>query len=250
MIAEDEARYSRQMKLDCIGEAGQEKIMRSRALVIGMGGLGSPASLYLAAAGIGQLTLCDFDVVEVSNLQRQIIHRHDSVGELKVNSAKKTLQALNPDCHVGVIDHELDEQELREQITAADIVLDCCDNFQTRFAVNRNCVDTHTPLVTAAAIRMEGQILDYIPHSDGPCYQCLYSGDYENAQTCEVEGVLGPVVGVMGTMQALHTLLILTGNTQQLVGKLLLFDGQNMQWQQVQLPRNPQCPACGSHQTG
>ena len=247
MIPEDEARYSRQMKLGCIGEEGEQKILASNALVIGMGGLGSPSALYLAAAGIGKLTICDFDVVETSNLQRQVIHRQDSVGELKVNSARKTLQSLNPDCQVEAIDHELDDEELRQQISAANIVLDCCDNFQTRFAVNRACVDAKTPLVSAAAIRLEGQIISYIPDSDGPCYQCLYSDDYENAQTCEVEGVLGPVVGVMGTLQALNALLILTGNTEQLVGKLMLFDGLNMQWQQVQLPRNPVCPVCSAN---
>lgn len=245
MIPDNEARYSRQMKLSSIGEQGQEKILQSSALIIGMGGLGSPSALYLAAAGIGKLIICDFDVVEESNLQRQIIHRQDSVGELKVVSAKKTLLALNPGCDVVTIEHELDEQDLLQQIDQADIVLDCSDNYPTRFAVNRFCVQTKTPLVSAAAIRLEGQILNYIPDANGPCYQCLYSGEYENAQTCEVEGVLGPVVGIMGTLQALDALLILSGNTQELVGKLLLFDGLNMQWQQVQIPKNPGCPVCG-----
>lgn len=246
MIPEDEARYSRQMKLASIGEQGQEKILQSTALIIGMGGLGSPSALYLAAAGVGKLKICDFDVVEESNLQRQIIHRHDTVGELKVHSAKKTLQALNPECEIEAIEHELDEEDLKAQIRQSDIVLDCSDNFPTRFAVNRYCVQSKTPLVSAAAIRLEGQILNYIPDTDGPCYQCLYSDEYASAQTCEVEGVLGPVVGVMGTLQALDALLILTGNTQELVGKLLLFDGLNMQWQQVQIPKNPGCPICNT----
>jgi len=148
-----------------------------------------------------------------------------------------------------VIDRELDEQELKSFITKADIVLDCSDNFPTRFAVNRFCVKTATPLVSAAAIRLEGQILSYIPGSnehgsENPCYQCLYSGEYENAQTCEMEGVLGPVVGVMGTLQALQALLILSGHTEEIAGKLLLFDGLNMQWQQVKIPKNPNCPVC------
>lgn len=246
MIPEDEARYSRQMKLASIGEPGQEKILQSTVLIIGMGGLGSPSALYLAAAGVGTLKICDFDVVEESNLQRQIIHRQDTVGELKVISAKSTLQALNPECKVQTIDHELDEKELEQHIRESDVVLDCSDNFPTRFAVNRLCVHHQTPLVSAAAIRLEGQILNVLPDTDGPCYQCLYSDEYASAQTCEVEGVLGPVVGVMGTLQALDALLILTGNSDQLVGKLLLFDGLNMQWQQVQIPKNPACPVCNS----
>jgi adenylyltransferase/sulfurtransferase len=244
MIPEDEARYSRQMKLACIGEQGQEKILQSTALIIGMGGLGSPAAMYLAAAGVGRLKICDFDVVEQSNLQRQIIHRDDSVGELKVHSARKTLQALNPDCEVETITYEMEQKDLQKHISQADVVLDCSDNFPTRFAVNRFCVQSNTPLVSAAAIRLEGQILNYIPGTDGPCYQCLYSDEYASAQTCEVEGVLGPVVGVMGTLQALDALLILTANTRELVGKLLLFDGLNMQWRQVQVPKNPDCPVC------
>lgn len=244
MIPEDEARYSRQMKLASIGEQGQEKILQSTALIIGMGGLGSPAALYLAAAGVGKLKICDFDVVEQSNLQRQIIHREASVGELKVISARKTLKALNADCEIETIQHEMGKKELKQHIKESDVVLDCSDNFPTRFAINRICVKTGTPLVSAAAIRLEGQILNYIPGADGPCYQCLYSNEYADAQTCEVEGVLGPVVGIMGTLQALDALLILTGNTQELVGKLLLFDGLNMQWQQVQIPKNPACPIC------
>lgn len=244
MIPEDEARYSRQMKLASIGEQGQEKILQSTALIIGMGGLGSPAALYLAAAGVGKLKICDFDVVEQSNLQRQIIHREASIGELKVISARKTLKALNADCEIETIQHEMGKKELKQHIKESDVVLDCSDNFPTRFAINRICVKTGTPLVSAAAIRLEGQILNYIPGADGPCYQCLYSNEYADAQTCEVEGVLGPVVGIMGTLQALDALLILTGNTQELVGKLLLFDGLNMQWQQVQIPKNPACPIC------
>ncbi len=245
MTPNDEARYNRQIKLAQIGEAGQQKLLQSRALMIGMGGLGSPAAMYLAAAGIGALTLSDFDVVEESNLQRQIIHQNRNIGDLKVRSAQQTLLDMNPQCQVEAIEHQLDEQELEQQIQRADIVLDCSDNFPTRFAVNRFCVAHQTPLVSAAAIRLEGQIMSYIPGVDGPCYQCLYSDQYEHAQTCEMEGVLGPVVGVMGTLQALQALLILTDNYQEMIGKLMLFDAINMQWQGVKLPRNPDCPACG-----
>jgi len=247
MTPNDEARYNRQIKLPQIGDKGQQKILQSRALIIGLGGLGSPAAMYLTAAGIGHLTLSDFDVVEESNLQRQIIHQNRNIGDLKVRSAQQTLLEMNPQCDIEVIEHQLEDQELEQQIDRADIVLDCSDNFPTRFAVNRYCVQYKTPLVSAAAIRLEGQILSVIPHRDGPCYQCLYSGEYEHAQTCEMEGVLGPVVGVMGTMQALQALLILTNNDQELIGKLMLFDALNMQWQAVSIPRNPNCPACAGH---
>ena len=246
MIPEDEARYDRQIKLAQIGAEGQQKILDARVLIIGMGGLGSPAAMYLAAAGVGSLTISDFDVVEESNLQRQIAHNASRRGQLKVESAAQTIRQLSADCKVRTIDREMDEQELQQAITDADVVLDCSDNFPTRFAVNRLCVETGTPLVSAAAIRMEGQILCHIPNSGGPCYRCLYSDAYQDAQTCEVEGVLGPVVGVMGTLQALDALLILTGNHQELVGKLMLFDGLNMQWQQVRIPPDPKCPVCSN----
>lgn len=246
MTPSDESRYSRQIKLPQIGPQGQQKILHSKVLIIGMGGLGSPAVMYLAAAGIGHLIISDFDVVEESNLQRQIIHQTKNIGDLKAHSAKHSIEELNPHCQVEMIDYEMDEKELQHNIKKADIVLDCSDNFPTRFAVNRCCVKTKTPLVSAAAIRLEGQILSYIPDTDGPCYQCLYSDQYQNAQTCEMEGVLGPVVGIMGTLQALNALLILTGNSEEIVGKLLLFDGLNMQWQQVQVPRNQECPVCSS----
>lgn len=244
MTPSDESRYSRQIKLPQIGEQGQQKILDSTVLIIGMGGLGSPSAMYLAAAGIGRLIISDFDVVEESNLQRQIIHQTDNVGDLKAHSARQSIQQINPECQVEMIDRELDDQELEEMVRRADIVLDCSDNFPTRFSVNRFCVNSKTPLVSAAAIRMEGQILSFIPDSDGPCYQCLYNQKYENAQTCEMEGVLGPVVGVMGTLQALNALLILTNHSEQLVGKLMLFDGLNMEWQQVKIPKNPTCPVC------
>ncbi len=239
-------RYSRQIRLPQIGEKGQQKILDSRVLIIGMGGLGSPAAMYLAAAGIGKLVVSDYDIVEVSNLQRQIIHANDWIGENKVDSAKAGIEALNPDCEVEAINFQLDEEELKSVIQRVDIVLDCSDNFPTRFEVNRYCVETETPLVSGAAIRLEGQIMNYQPNVEGPCYQCLYTQVYENAETCEMEGVLGPVVGVIGTMQALQTLLILTGQGEPLIGKLLLLDAASMEWQGVKLPRNPACPVCGA----
>lgn len=246
MLSIDDSRYSRQTKLAQIGAEGQQKISNSRVLIIGMGGLGSPAALYLASAGVGHLLISDFDVVEESNLQRQVIHRHDSIGELKTHSAKRSIEAINPDCQVTTIDHQLQDKELLQQIQQADIVLDCSDNFPTRFAVNRYCVQTGTPLVSAAAIRLEGQIMSYIPDADGPCYQCLYGEQYQEAQTCEMEGVLGPVVGVMGTMQALYALLIIVGKTESIKGQLMLFDALNMHWQPMQLPKKTDCAVCGA----
>ncbi|TDJ23798.1 MAG: molybdopterin-synthase adenylyltransferase MoeB [Gammaproteobacteria bacterium] len=238
-------RYARQIRLPQIGEQGQQKILDSSALIVGMGGLGSPAALYLAAAGIGKLVINDFDIVEASNLQRQIIHTDRSIGENKVDSAKQGIEAINPECEVETIYYQIDGDELKSTIDGVDIVLDCTDNFPTRFEVNRYCVETETPLVSGAAIRLEGQIMNYQPGIRSPCYQCLYTKIYENAETCEMEGVLGPVVGVIGTMQALQTLLILTGQGEPLIGKLLLLDAVSMEWQGVTLPRNPACPVCG-----
>ena len=238
-------RYARQIRLPQIGEQGQQKIIDSSALIVGMGGLGSPAAMYLAAAGIGKLVITDYDRVEISNLQRQIIHLDKSVGENKVDSARAMIKALNPECEVETISYQLDDDELKSTIEAVDIVLDCTDNFPTRFEVNRYCVATETPLVSGAAIRLEGQIMNYQPGVQGPCYQCLYTQVYENAETCEMEGVLGPVVGVIGTMQALQTLLILTAQGEPMIGRLLLFDAASMEWQGVKLPKNPHCPVCG-----
>ncbi len=246
MNKKEQSRYARQIRLSQIGEAGQQKLLDSTALIIGMGGLGSPVVMYLAAAGIGRLIISDFDQVEDSNLQRQIVHRTQDIGELKAFSAKRTIAEINPDCIVEAIDWELDEDELEEYLEKSDIVLDCSDNFPTRFLINRASVKTKTPLVSGAAIRIEGQIATYIPDSDGPCYQCLYKQQFENTETCAMEGVLSPVVGVIGTMQALQAILILTGYAENVNGKLLLFDGLSMEWQKVQIPRNPNCEVCGN----
>ncbi len=246
MNKKEQSRYARQIRLSQIGEAGQQKLLDSTALIIGMGGLGSPVVMYLAAAGIGRLIISDFDQVEDSNLQRQIVHRTQDIGELKAFSAKRTIAEINPDCIVEAIDWELDEDELEEHLEKSDIVLDCSDNFPTRFLINRASVKTKTPLVSGAAIRIEGQIASYIPDSDGPCYQCLYKQQFENTETCAMEGVLSPVVGVIGTMQALQAILVLTGYAENVNGKLLLFDGLSMEWQKVQIPRNPNCEVCGA----
>ena len=248
MNAFERDRYSRQIRLPQIGEAGQERLLASQALLVGMGGLGSPAAMYLAAAGIGRLVLSDFDRVEASNLQRQIIHRSADVGELKAHSAKRTLAEINPACEVTALDWQLDDEELRGQILAADVVLDCCDNFATRFAINRACVAHARPLVSGAAIRMEGQIASFLPEATSPCYECIYPGELEHEETCAVEGVLAPVVGVMGSMQALQAVLVLTGHADAVRGKLLLFDANAMLWRSVKVPPAPGCPTCAARQ--
>jgi len=244
MNKKQQSRYSRQIRLNKIGEVGQKKLLDATVLIIGMGGLGSPAAMYLAAAGIGRIIISDFDQVEDSNLQRQIIHRTQDIGELKALSAKRRLAEINPDCEVVAIDWQFDDDELEGYANKADLILDCSDNFPTRFMINRACVKTGTPLVSGAAIRMEGQIASYIPNSGGPCYQCLYKQEFENTETCEMEGVLSPIVGVIGTMQALQAILIFIGESDKVNGKLMLFDGFAMEWQTVKVAKNGNCTVC------
>ncbi len=246
MTPEQKERYARHIRLPQIGEKGQQAILDASALIVGVGGLGSPAAMYLAAAGIGKLVLSDYDIVEASNLQRQIIHRDAAVGENKVDSAQQTLAALNPGCEVEVIGYQLESEELKQVIDSVDVVLDCSDNYPTRFELNRYCVETATLLVTGAAIRLEGQIMNYQPDANSACYQCLYTHAYGNEESCELEGILGPVVGVIGTMQALQTLLLLSGQGEEMVSRLLLFDALSMEWQSVRLPKNPNCPVCAN----
>jgi molybdopterin-synthase adenylyltransferase len=240
-------RYSRQMRLPQVGEAGQRRLLASRALIIGVGGLGSPAAMYLAAAGVGHLVLSDFDRVEVSNLQRQIVHRAADLGRLKTESAKDTLLALNPEVQVTAIDWELDGEALDHEVRRADVVLDCSDNFPTRFTVNAACVRARRPLVTAAAIRMEGQVTTVLPWiTDAPCYRCLYRDDsQDSAETCAAEGVLAPVVGILGCIQATEAVKVLLGLGETLCGHLVLLDGSAMEWRKLRLRKDPHCPVCG-----
>lgn len=244
MTLDEHRRYARQIRLPSIGETGQQRLLDASVLIIGLGGLGSPAAMYLAACGVGELVLCDFDRVEQSNLQRQIIHSEGDVGELKADSAKRSLARLNPRCHVEAIDWELDEHELRDRVQVADLVLDCTDNFETRFLLNRVAVKEKTPLVSGAAIRQEGQIMSTLA-GGLPCYQCVYPENLEHQETCALEGVLAPMVGIIGSLQALQAIQILTGNDDMLRGTLLLFDGMGMTWQRIQVPPRPDCPVCG-----
>lgn len=245
MSPEERDRYSRHFTLPAIGESGQQKLLDSHALVVGMGGLGSPVALYLAGAGVGQLTYADFDTVELSNLQRQIAHTSDRVGELKVSSAKNQSMQINPHVTINEINYALEAEELDELVPQCNVVLDCSDNFPTRFAVNKACVEHKVPLVTGAAIRFDGQLTVIRPDlPDTPCYRCLYDGNSEAAETCAQTGVLGPVVGMMGCAQAIEAIKVLCDVGTTLNGRLVLFDGLNMEWNEISLRKNPNCPVC------
>lgn len=236
-------RYSRQIMLPAISVEGQDKLRRSHALIIGLGGLGSPASMYLASAGVGCLTLVDFDTVDLSNLQRQIVHTTERVGMPKVDSARRSLVALNPDVEVRCIARRLEQNELTEQVRQAGVVIDGSDNFATRFAVNRACFAVGTPLVTGAAIRWEGQV-SVFSGTDGPCYQCLYPEQGELDETCSANGILAPVVGMVGSLQATEAIKILTGAGAPLIGRVLLLDALSMEWRSLKLRADPACPIC------
>ncbi len=238
-------RYSRQILLPQIGIEGQERLLTSKVLIIGLGGLGSPAAMYLAAAGVGHLVLADFDVVDLSNLQRQILHSTDDIGKPKVESARQALLELNPLIEVTTLCQRLEEDTLVEIVAQVDVVLDCSDNLATRLAINHACVQTKIPLVSGAAIRMEGQISVFrcdLP--DSPCYRCLYPAQLPE-ETCTQTGVLAPLVGVIGSLQALEAMKLLMGVGETLAGRLLLLDALNMEWCSVKLVKKPECPICG-----
>lgn len=238
-------RYSRHILLQQVDIAGQEKLLRARVLLIGLGGLGSPAAMYLAASGVGHLVIVDHDKVELTNLQRQIVHTTASIGENKVTSATKQLKALNPDIAITAINRKLDEAGLLEQARAADVVVDASDNFATRFAVNRACVKAKKPLVSGAVVRFEGQVAVFRPDlPDSPCYRCLYAESNEPEEVCAEFGVLAPVAGIVGSIQATETLKLLLGTGQTLTGRVLLLDALTMEWRELKLRKDPACPVC------
>lgn len=240
-------RYSRQIMLPEVDIHGQEAWLHSRVLIIGLGGLGSPASIYLAAAGVGHLVLVDDDAVDLSNLQRQILHTTERIGQPKVESGRQTLQALNPEIRIDTLPRRLSQEALRQQVAAADLVLDCTDNFSTRFAINRLCVETQTPLVSGAAIRFDGQISVFDPrHQASPCYACLYPEGDEEQLSCSESGVFAPLVGIIGAMQAAEGLKLLAAVGEPLVGRLLLLDARRMEWRTLGLRPDPDCPVCGA----
>jgi adenylyltransferase/sulfurtransferase len=239
-------RYSRQIMLPQIDIDGQQKLLDARVLIVGLGGLGSPAAMYLAAAGVGHLVLNDFDAVDLSNLQRQIAHDTDGIGLPKAESARRTLTRLNPGIEIDTVTSRLEGTELKQAVADTDLVLDCSDNFLTRFSINAACVETATPLVSGAVIRFEGQVATFTPgQDDSPCYHCLYPDQGELAETCVQTGVVAPLPGIVGAMQALEAIKVIVGIGEPLRGRLLLLDALAMEWRCVKLRRNPGCPICG-----
>ena len=239
-------RYSRHVLLPEIGIDGQQRLSHARALIIGAGGLGSPAAYYLASAGIGTLVLADGDTVDLTNLQRQILHRTDSIGQAKALSGQRTLREINPECHVVALTERLEGERLEQEVARVDVVLDCSDNFATRHAINRACVAARKPLVSGAAIRFDGQITVFDPRqSDASCYNCLFpEGDDVEEIRCAVMGVFAPLTGIIGSVQAAEALKLVIGCGDSLSGRLLLLDGLAMEWRSIRVPRDPGCLVC------
>ncbi len=240
------ARYSRQIMLPAFGAEGQERLRRARVLVVGLGGLGSPVAIYLAAAGVGRLVLADFDAVDLSNLQRQVLHTTERIGWPKVESARAALAALNPEVELVPVKRALTAAGLDALLRDLDLVIDCCDNFATRYAVNAAAVAAGKPLVSGAAIQLEGQVAVFSGQAGGPCYQCLYPQGEVDGETCAALGVLAPVPGIIGCIQATEAIKLLTGLGRPLFGRLLLLDAATMEWRQVRITADPVCPVCGS----
>jgi molybdopterin/thiamine biosynthesis adenylyltransferase len=243
-------RYSRQIFLPEIDIDGQNRLLNASVVLFGLGGLGSPVGIYLASSGVGELVLVDPDVVELSNLQRQIVHMNDSLGQQKVESAARTLRALNPEVRIRSYSRQLTAGDLEAVIRSADVVVDGTDNFTARLAINGACVRARKPLVSAAVVRMEGQVSVYrLDRTDAPCYECLYHDIAEPAKNCAENGVLGSVAGLIGCIQATEVIKVLLNFGEPLDGWLLLVDAGRMEWQTVRLRKHPECPACGHSST-
>lgn len=241
-------RYARHILLDEFGIEAQEKLLAARVLVLGAGGLGSPAAMYLASAGVGHIILADHDTIELSNLQRQILHTDVRVGRLKAESGRETMLALNPEIEVEVRTTRMEPESLLAEIATVDVVLDCTDNFATRHAVNKACVTHRKPLVSGAAIRFEGQISVFDPRDDqAPCYHCLFpEADDVEALSCATTGVFAPLVGIIGSMQAAEAIKVIASVGTTLKGRLLMLDAFDMQWHSVRVKRDPACPVCAN----
>ena len=252
MTDEQLLRYSRHILLDALGIEGQERILAAHALVIGAGGLGSPAALYLASAGIGKITLVDDDNVDLTNLQRQILHTQARVGMAKAESGRQALAAINPDIAIVPLQQRLAGAALDALVATADVVLDCTDNFATRHAINRACVHHRKPLVSGAAIRFAGQISVYdLTRDDAPCYHCLFpEGDDVDEVRCAVMGVFAPLTGIIGTTQAAEALKLVAGIGESLSGRLLLLDALDMDWRTVRFRKDAGCTVCGPNGDG
>ena len=245
MNDEELLRYSRQIMLPEIEIAGQEKLLAASVLIIGLGGLGCPVAMYLAAAGVGHLILADFDQVDLSNLQRQIAHTTASIGESKVSSAARSITALNPNTKLTLLDEKMTDEKLASEIGQVDLVVDCTDNFDIRFKINGHCVKQQKPLVSGSAIRLEGQIMVFDPSTTNPpCYACLYQGAETADMSCAENGVAASVVGVIGALQATEAIKLIAGFGQSLAGFLLVFDAKQMEWRKLKLSRNPDCRTC------
>ncbi|HEC27909.1 MAG TPA: molybdopterin-synthase adenylyltransferase MoeB [Gammaproteobacteria bacterium] len=239
-------RYKRHLLLPQIDVAGQQRLLDASVLVVGAGGLGSPVLLYLAATGIGKLHFYDDDTVEISNIQRQILFDSSVLGQSKAEAAAERLRAINPDCQVVAVASRLEGEILNAAVADTDLVIDCSDNFSTRFAVNRACVENQKTLLSGAVIRMEGQLSVFNGHKqDMPCYQCLYQPDAYDDETCTSSGVLGPAVGVIGSLLATEAVKCITGIGDTLEGRLLLFDAMAMRFNELKLKKDPACPVCG-----
>jgi molybdopterin/thiamine biosynthesis adenylyltransferase len=240
-------RYSRHILMSEVDVAGQEKLLNSHVLIIGAGGLGSPVATYLAASGVGALTICDFDEVELSNLQRQPIHNEARIGINKALSAREDLNRINPDCRVHAITERVDEKSIEALISQADVVVDACDNFKTRHLINRAAYRSKTPLVSGAAIHLTGQLSVYrFADNTGPCYACLVAESTEvPEQRCATMGVLSPVTGTIGTLQATEVIKLIVKGESQLEGTLLLYDAMSVEFHRVPLSKNPSCTVCG-----
>jgi adenylyltransferase/sulfurtransferase len=238
-------RYSRQILLPQIDIDGQQKLLKSHVLIIGLGGLGAPVSLYLAAAGVGKLTLVDDDKVELSNLQRQIIHTEKNINKLKVKSAAESLRAINSEIQLEINTERLTKSDLINTMETVDVVVDCSDNFATRFLLNEVTQQTKIPLVSGAAIRMEGQVTVYDARQAGSaCYRCVYQDNGELQETCSESGVLSPLLGIIGSVQAVETIKLLTNIGESLANRLLILDALSMSWHEIKLKQNPTCPIC------
>jgi molybdopterin-synthase adenylyltransferase len=240
-------RYSRHILLPQVEYAGQKKLTKSHALIVGAGGLGSPVALYLAASGVGTLTICDFDEVDLTNLQRQIIHTTQSVGLNKAVSAQQTIYEVNPEVEVKTVQQKSTEEGMEILVRAADVVIDCSDNFATRYALNRLCFKQKKPLVSGAAVRFEGQITVFdFRNETSPCYHCLFPDTGDNQELrCADNGVFSPLVGMIGTAQAAEALKCLMGIGETLQGRLMLLDALTAEWRTIKLARNPSCLVCG-----
>ncbi len=246
MEDEELLRYSRQIMLPDVDVAGQEKLAAAHVLIVGVGGLGSPAALYLAAAGVGRLTLCDDDNVDLSNLQRQVAHGTTDVGTNKAVSAAASLREINPHVHVETVENRLDAAALGALLEDVDLVLDCTDNFHARYDINDTCWAAGVPVVSGAAIRWEGQVAVFDPRQpDAPCYRCLYAEGNDQALNCAENGVIAPLVGIIGTCQVLEALKLLLDTGEALVGRVNYFDGKYGEWRSLKLQRRPDCPVCG-----